>query len=84
MYSDLNIIIYIVLIIILISIMHFIYTNSQQEHFDSHEVSNDMSIQNTKIKCLLMQFKDDNEEGHNFLSAYIIQRKNQILYLIIL
>ena len=51
MYSDLNIIIYIVLIIILISIMHFIYTNSQQEHFDSHEVSNDMSIQNTKIKC---------------------------------
>lgn len=75
MYSELNIIIYIVLILILISIMYFIYKNSQQEHFDSHEAQNDMSIQNTKIKCLLIQFKDDDEEGHNFLSAYINTEK---------
>ena len=52
MYSELNIVIYIVLIIILISIMFFIYKNNDQaERFDTHVESN-MMIKNTNISDL--------------------------------
>ena len=75
MYSELNIVIYIVLIIILISIMFFIYKNNDQaERFDTHVESN-MMIKNTNIRCLLLLFKEDSS-GHKFLSAYINRDKN--------